>query len=78
MPAALLRVSFAVASVTERYPVAQAVREVGSLADRLYMVCDLGWRVPAVSLAVLTQVLIPSQNVCRPPSVFLRVVPWVE
>lgn len=78
MVSTLLRVSFTVARVTERYPVAQAVREVGSLTDRLYVMRHLCLHVPAVPLAVLTQVLIPAQHHCRPPSVLLRVVLWVE
>ena len=74
MPPALLRVSLTVALMAERDTVAQAVREVWSLCDWLYMVCNLCRYHASVPLAVLTEVFIPAHDRRRPIAMPLLVV----
>ena len=74
MSATLLRVPFSVALVAERDTVADAVRKVRSLRNRLYMVRDVRSYVPAVPLAILTEILIPAHDRCRPITVPMLVI----
>lgn len=74
MPAALLRVPFAVAFVAERDAVLDAIREVRSFADGFDVVRNVRWHHPSVPLAVLTEVLIPAHDRRRPVAVPLLVV----
>ena len=62
MPAALLRVPFAVALVAERDAVADAVREFWSFADGFDVVRNVRRNVPAIPLAVLAEILIPAHD----------------
>lgn len=62
MPAAFLRVPLTMTLVAECHAIADTVREVRSLADRLDMVRDVCRNVSAVPLAVLTEVLIPAHD----------------
>lgn len=73
----LLRVPLAVALVAERDTVADAIREVRSLADRFNVVRNVRWHVPSVPLAILTEVLIPAHDRRRPITVPLFVVRWI-
>lgn len=70
----LLRMPLAVALMAERDTVADAVRKVRSLRNRLYMVRDVRSYVPAVPLAILTEILIPAHDRRRPITVTLLVV----
>ena len=74
VPAAFLRVPLAVAPMAERDSVAQTVRKVRSLTDRFDVVCNVCRYHPAIPLAVLTEVLIPAHDRCRPITVSLFVV----
>ena len=74
MPATLLWVPLAVAFVAERDTVAYSVREVRSFADWFNMVRNVRWNVPSVTLAVLTEVLVPAHDRRRPVTVPLLVV----
>ena len=62
MPTAFLRVPLAVTFVAKCDAVADAVREVRSLTDRFDMVRDVRSNHPTVSLAALTEILIPAHD----------------
>lgn len=74
MPAALLRVPFAVALVAERDTVLDTERKLWSLRDRFDMMGNIRCYHPAVPLAVLAKILIPAHDCCRPVTVPLLVV----
>ena len=74
MPAALLRVPLAVTLMAERDAVADAVREFWSFADGFDVVRNVRRNVPAIPLAILTEVLVPAHDRRRPITVPLLVV----
>ena len=74
MPAALLRVPFAVALVAERDTVLDTVRKLRSLADGFDVVRNIRRYHPAIPLAVLAEILVSAHDRCRPVTVSLFVV----
>ena len=78
MPAALLRMTFVVALPAERDAVAQLIREVWSLRDRHDVVRDLCRNHAPVPLAILTEILITTQDLVRPLPMPLLVVHRID
>ena len=74
MPAAFLRVPLAVALVAECDAVADVVRELRSLRDRFNMVRNIRRNASTVSFAVVTEILVPAHDRCRPVTMPLFVV----